>query len=74
MSVKRNSMRTPGFEANTAISTDDQSQEPMESNLTVEPVDENTKMDKEVALPPKKCAKIHDFCLGIPFGMCCKSH
>ncbi|XP_020089679.1 protein FATTY ACID EXPORT 1, chloroplastic-like isoform X1 [Ananas comosus] len=69
MSVKGNSMRAPGFVANTAIRyTDDQTQEPMESNLTVEPVDENTKMDKEVALPPKKCAKIHDFCLGIPFG------
>uniref|UniRef100_A0A6V7QR34 Protein FATTY ACID EXPORT 1, chloroplastic n=1 Tax=Ananas comosus var. bracteatus TaxID=296719 RepID=A0A6V7QR34_ANACO len=68
MSVKRNSMRTPGFEANTAISTDDQSQEPMESNLTVVPVDENTKTDKEAALPRRKCAKIHDFCLAIPFG------
>ncbi|XP_072976904.1 protein FATTY ACID EXPORT 1, chloroplastic isoform X2 [Typha angustifolia] len=69
MSVKRNSMTSPGFEANTAIkNTEDHTREQVESDSTVEPVDGLMEVDVEVAPPPKRCAKIHDFCLGIPFG------
>ncbi|KAG8094397.1 hypothetical protein GUJ93_ZPchr0012g20585 [Zizania palustris] len=34
---------------------------------TVEPANEEIDIDQEV-IPQQKCAKIHDFCLGIPFG------
>jgi hypothetical protein len=44
--------------------TGDEIQEP----AIVAPANEQTNLKQEVA-PQQKCAMIHDFCLGIPFGM-----
>lgn len=69
MCIRENSTKSPGFEANTAVTyNEDQTHESPKPNFTAEPVDETMTMDKAVAPSPKRSAKIHDFCLGIPFG------
>ncbi|OAY75057.1 Protein FATTY ACID EXPORT 1, chloroplastic [Ananas comosus] len=69
MCIRENSTKSPGFEANTAVTyNEDQTHESPKTNFTAEPVDETMTMDKAVAPPPKRSAKIHDFCFGIPFG------
>ena len=40
----------------------------IEEPAIVAPANEEINTAQEVA-PQQKCAKIHDFCLGIPFGM-----
>ena len=40
----------------------------LEEPAIVAPANEEINTAQEVA-PQQKCAKIHDFCLGIPFGM-----
>jgi hypothetical protein len=53
-------MKVTGGEAATTLEqTDGETEEP----TIVAPANE------QEAAPQQKCAKIHDFCLGIPFGM-----
>jgi hypothetical protein len=56
-------MKVTGGEATATLEqTDGETEEP----TIVAPANEYTEQE---AAPQQKCAKIHDFCLGIPFGM-----
>ncbi|RWW37315.1 hypothetical protein BHE74_00057587 [Ensete ventricosum] len=50
----------------------DRADEPLTTNSTVKSINEKLDMDahvqEEAVVPTKRGAKIHDFCLGIPFG------
>uniref|UniRef100_A0A6V7QVY0 Protein FATTY ACID EXPORT 1, chloroplastic n=1 Tax=Ananas comosus var. bracteatus TaxID=296719 RepID=A0A6V7QVY0_ANACO len=55
MCIRENSTKSPGFEANTAVTyNEDQTHESPKTNFTAEPVDETMTMDKAVAPPPKR--------------------
>lgn len=69
--------RTPDFEVNTSLKyTEDQSMKLTEETMKSYPSDASTNTEIEMDsslnegkdLAPKRYAKIHDFCLGIPFG------
>lgn len=79
--VKKNSLLTIAFDANTSIKytddqtpsmdskyTDDVTQNNTVSASNVEEIDVQKASDEELPSPPKNYAKIHDFCLGIPYG------
>jgi len=79
--VKKNSLLTIAFDANTSIKytddqtpsvdskyTDDVTQNNTVSASNVEEIDVHKASDEELSSPPKNYAKIHDFCLGIPYG------
>lgn len=77
MCLSESSTRTPDFEGNTSLNyVEDQTKpfidETIKSHTTAEPT--NGKLEMNVPLhevedlKPKRYAKIHDFCLGIPFG------
>ncbi|ONK69306.1 uncharacterized protein A4U43_C05F21470 [Asparagus officinalis] len=76
MCLSESSTTTPGFDANTSLHyTEEQAKqhtdEPMKSYPTAEKANGGAEMNlpiEEQNLNPKKYAKIHDFCLGIPFG------
>ncbi|KAJ0965255.1 hypothetical protein J5N97_026393 [Dioscorea zingiberensis] len=76
MCVNGSSPRVAGFEANTAMKHRDEDGSELEigetpkSDQGVEPVDEKVHKDVNAESPiqKKRSAKIHDFCLGIPFG------
>ncbi|XP_073103790.1 protein FATTY ACID EXPORT 1, chloroplastic isoform X1 [Elaeis guineensis] len=76
MGLTGSSIQTSGFEVKTAAkySKDEQEQlnqeppNPYPTEELVERPDMDMHMQKEGSLPPKKSAKIHDFCLGIPYG------
>jgi hypothetical protein len=55
-------LETGGEAAATLEQTGGETEEP----TIVAPANEYTEQE---AAPQQKCAKIHDFCLGIPFGM-----
>jgi hypothetical protein len=72
---------TIAFDANTSIKyTEDQAPN-VDSKFTedvtqdntilasnVQEIDKQKAPEKEISSAPKNCAKIHDFCLGIPYG------
>lgn len=77
MCLNGSDTRIPGYEANTALNhTENQSKhvinEPAKSypsmGSTEEKVGADMHLQSEDVLQSKKHAKIHDFCLGIPFG------
>ena len=49
-----------------SVATSEQTGGETEEPAIVAPANEYTVQE---AAPQQKCAKIHDFCLGIPFGM-----
>lgn len=77
MCLNESSTRTPGFEANTSIKRtknhpDEPTNEPVISYPSLESTDgevgDDMDVHKEDTLKAKRHAKLHDFCLGIPFG------
>ncbi|KAJ6814315.1 protein FATTY ACID EXPORT 1, chloroplastic [Iris pallida] len=77
MCLNESSTRTPGFEANTSpkhtkIHPEQLTNEPVTSYPSLESTDRkvggNTDVHEEDTLKAKRHAKLHDFCLGIPFG------
>lgn len=51
-----------------SVTTAEQSGGEIEEPAIVAPANEEINIEQGV-VPQQKCAKIHDFCLGIPFGM-----
>lgn len=76
MGLTGSSIQTSGFEVKTAAKYNKDQQEqlnheplnPYPTEDLVERPDMDMHIQNEGSLPPKKSAKIHDFCLGIPFG------
>ena len=65
MCLSENSMKTPGFEADTSLKYTDDEQlkdKSMNSYSTAEMTNEKVEMNVPPHEEPKRYAKIHDFC------------
>ncbi|MQM21730.1 hypothetical protein Taro_054775, partial [Colocasia esculenta] len=78
MHLQGSNRRSPTLKVNSALSysenkPDQPWDEQANSDMSAEVVDEKVDVDippqEEVSIPKKRAAKIHDFCLGIPFAI-----
>ncbi|KAJ6818223.1 protein FATTY ACID EXPORT 1, chloroplastic [Iris pallida] len=75
MCLNGSSTRTSGFEANTCLKHKENHPEQNEPKISYPPLEstdgkvgDDMDLHKEDTLKAKRHAKLHDFCLGIPFG------